>query len=176
MKQYYFPFDQGKITLIDSEGIVDHICILARQEPTQEHCVLALAQRKSDCVYELIDSCSIGEMGGSTTENYAMIPKKVSLALIRLCARQELVPVIIHTHTPSICPAEPVIFSKKDQLFMEQFSKVAIAQSLRDPCIFLVTNGQSLLICETGSMSKQYFQKEKLCYAKAKLGFPADCP
>lgn len=164
MEQYVFRQKKNRTVLLDKLSVIADLCGQAEKEGEQEHCVLALARRTGEAVYELFDSCTVEEMGGSTGLNLSTIPRKVSLALIRLCIKRELVPVILHTHAPNLSPEEPVIFSGKDQIFMDQFSHVAIKQGLTSPCLFLVTNGQSILLCDTSNMTWQYARKEELCH------------
>ena len=163
--KYFFPYEKGPIILKDPQGIIDQICMLARKEQNREHCVLALARREAEGIYELFDSCTVEEMGGITGQNLSVIPRKVSLALIRFCVKQKVIPVILHTHAPDICPNASVIFSRTDQIFMEQFSNVAIQEGLQNPYLFLVTDGQSILLCDASNMTRQYARKENLSYA-----------
>lgn len=164
MKQYVFWQKENRTVLLDKIGVIDDLRDQAKSECEREHCVLALAKRTGEAVYELFDSCTVEEMGGSTEQNLSTIPRKVSLALIHLCVKQGLVPAILHTHEPNLCPKKPVAFSRKDRIFMKRFSKVAMEQGLKDSCLFLVTNGRSILLCDTSNMSWQYVRKEGLCY------------
>lgn len=161
MEQYVFWNKKRKTVLLDVIGVIADLRDQAEREREREHCALALARRMGEATYEIFDSCTVEEMGGSTGQNLSTIPRKVSLALISLCVKQGLVPVILHTHEPNLCPEEPVFFSRKDQFFMDQFSQVAINRGLKSPCLFLVTNGQSFLLCDTSNMTRQYAGKEE---------------
>lgn len=154
MVQYDFSQEKTQVVLLDKIDVIASLRKQAEKEGKREHCVLALGKRIGDGTYEISDSCAVEEMGGSTGRNLSTIPRKVSLALIQLCVKQELVPIILHTHAPGICPNMPVVFSRKDQTFMEQFSGVAIAQGLKAPCLFLVTNGRSILLCDTSNANQ----------------------
>ena len=164
MEQYIFRQKETRTVLLDKLGVVAALCEQAEREGEQEHCVLAMDRKTGEAVYELFDSCAVEEMGASTGQNRSTVPRKVSLALIQLCVKRELIPVILHTHAPNLCPEEPVIFSQKDQIFMDRFSQVAIDRGLKSPCLFLVTNGQSILLCDTSNMIRQYAGKEEPCH------------
>ena len=123
--KYVFRQKENRTVLLDKHGVIADLCSQIERMGEQEHCVLALARRTGKAVYEIFDSCTVEEMGGNTGRNLSTVPRKVSLALIQLCAKQGVVPMILHTHPPGICPGEPVSFSDKDRVFIESFSTVA---------------------------------------------------
>lgn len=174
MTQYLFPLEQRAMTLQDPKGIIGHIFSLARQEQDREHCMLALAKRIGEATYEIFDSCTAEEIGGSTGRNFSSIPQKVSLALIRLCVKQGFVPMILHTHPAAAYLGELVTFSDKDRIYIEKFSAVAMERGVHDLCLFLVTDGQSILLCAVSDRAQQYTRKENLSYACVEKGFPND--
>ncbi|MBP3521385.1 MAG: hypothetical protein J6J87_08585 [Oscillospiraceae bacterium] len=161
MKQYVFWQKENRTVLLDKIGVIAALCDQAEREREWEHCVLALAKRTGEAVYELFDSCIVEEIGGSTGRNISNIPQKVSLALISLCVKQRAVPVILHTHPSGAYLGEPVTFSDKDRIFIEKFSAVAIEMGMQDPCLFLVTDGQSILLCAVSDRTQQYAREEK---------------
>lgn len=165
MTQYLFSFEQRVMTVQDPENIIGHIFLLAQQEQNREHCTLALAKRIEEATYEIFDSCTVEEIGGSTGRNFSSIPQKVSLALIRLCVKRGFVPMILHTHPSGTYLGEPVTFSDKDCIFIEKFSAVAAERGVQDPCLFMVTDGQSIQLCTANERAQQYAWEENLNYA-----------
>ncbi len=64
MEQYIFRQKETRTVLLDKLGVVAALCEQAEREGEQEHCVLAMARKTGEAVYELFDSCAVEEMGG----------------------------------------------------------------------------------------------------------------
>jgi len=105
--------------IIDQSNTIKYICKIARQNNEAENCAVAFA-RKEGSSYVVLDHCMVEDLGGKTTCNLSIIPRKVSLALIKVCIKEKLVPLIIHTHL-FLDNDEYVCFSETDKDFITHF-------------------------------------------------------
>lgn len=136
--------------IIDQSNTIKYICKIARQNNEAENCAVAFA-RKEGSSYVVLDHCMVENLGGKTTCNLSIIPRKVSLALIKVCIKEKLVPLIIHTHL-FLDNDEYVCFSETDKDFITHFANAAFSMGHCSTCLFLVTDGRSARVCEKNSV------------------------
>lgn len=144
--------------ITDTCDLLKTYCHLARTDNNTEHCAIAVGKKSSDNYlrYTILDYCPIMEFGGYATRDAVNIPRKLSLALIRLCVNRGYVPIILHTHIKSRDETRNVSFSMTDQHFIDRFVYTAIKSGYTSSCLFFVTDGSSIMACEKSETNERY--------------------
>ena len=144
--------------IIDDHNLIDNYRKLALEKNNVEHCAVAIGRKlpgQLSC-YEIEDYCSICELGGRTTQNSVIIPWKISYALIKVCIKNKNIPIIMHTHTSQSEEISFVSFSDIDQKFINSFYSSAKDCGFFSTCLFLVTDGNSVMACEKNQFNENY--------------------
>lgn len=147
--------------IIDRCNLLKHILEIVQIESEIEHCAIAIAKRKQapnfcGSEYEILDYSMIENFGGHTSDKSSFIPIKLSLALMRICLDNNYIPLVIHTHILSEGPDKFVSFSEQDRVYNESFCKTITGQGYTSNCLFLVTDGNTMMISEKSIHEERY--------------------
>lgn len=130
----------------DENNILRQIAEQAIREPGREHCVLATAEQIDMDTYSLFDSCNAEDIGGTGEAFCFNIPAKVSMALLNICQRERIIPVVIHTHPYHGIDSCSVRFSEGDISYNDHFTEYAAEKGI-PCCLFIVTDGVTIMYC-----------------------------
>lgn len=133
------------ITIKDECGVIGHLQELALKDCRCEHCAIAIAD-ETDHECRLYSYCMVQDLGGETSSSFTVIPRRVSYALLNLCNKEKKIPVILHTHIVGYEYSKPLGFSPQDIEFVNKFLNVAKRMESIFGCLFIVMNGEDLLI------------------------------
>lgn len=135
----------NNVSFKDECGVIAHLQELAVRDCSREHCAIAVAN-KSGREYRLYSYCMVQDVGGNTNDQFSVIPRKVSYALLNMCNREKAIPVILHTHILGYEYSRPLGFSPQDTEFADKFIQLARQMGNISDCGFVVMNGEDIVI------------------------------
>lgn len=154
----------------DKSGLVQHLKELIKLDEKIEHCVIGVA----DVVYingiyefNIIDHCKTMEFGGTTDIFEVTIPKNVIGALVSICKKQDMIPIIAHSHVSAHSSvtgytfAEELQFSPQDMNYIHKFVSYLNSNSKCNFCIFVLAKEQKILYCIIDIKQNQYMYLEE---------------
>ncbi len=90
----------------------------------------------------VFDILNIKDIGGKCYKDNVFIPAKSSLVFLKLCKKNNFIPIIMHTHR-LFSFDEEVSFSKEDMNFEKSICALADKLGIDLPIVFSVINSQS---------------------------------
>ncbi len=152
-----------ELHVIDECGAIIRLAKLAREDTSKEHCSVAIARERREhslTVYRIASFCMVEEVGGRTNNKVSIIPREVSLSLLRACKKGGYAPVVLHTHIPHDEYPGPVSFSDMDMNFICHFiSKAESMQQCAHP-LFVVTDGTTTMFYANEKSYIEYYPEE----------------
>lgn len=146
------------IRIIDTVNLIKKYSDLARESNDAEYCAIAIGKKLSafESCYKILDYCSVNDLGGHTTLNGVSIPRKISYSLIKSCVQTGNIPIVLHTHVPASIGDDYVSFSNVDREYISRFSLVAMKSGYTSECLFIVTDGNTVMVCEKSPVTERY--------------------
>ena len=133
------------VLIKDECGVIAHLQELALKDYSREHCAMVIASQTGE-EYRLCSYCMIQDVGGSTKNQFSVIPRKVSYALLSVCNKRKMIPMILHTHILGYENSKPLCFSPQDIEFADKFITMARQMENIPGCGFVVMNGEDIKI------------------------------
>ena len=128
--------------IIDTTGIFNKMRDKALQCLHYECGAVGVAVKRDNAqIYEIEDAYMLPTRMTKATKTSMVFPATISVSLIKLCAANNKIPVMIHTHPINHDDINELLFSHKDLLFVDGLVMLAWKHDGINTVIFSITNG-----------------------------------
>jgi len=129
------------INILDKGGYINSFKMRVTNQSHIEHAGFAIVKQNSISEFTIRDFAHADSLGILGSASSLFIPKELSIALIRVCIHNDLVPMVLHSHTLESIVENDLSFSIEDMSFIRRFAKVAVNFKLTSPLFFYLTEG-----------------------------------